>query len=184
MLITVIVVCSVLFALQAIRARQLIISALWLAGTSAILSVLFYMLGAYQVAVIELSVGSGLVTVLFVLAINVAGEEPIPARSIVPGALATAIVSLVIVILGLFVFPMPPAGARTIEPSLTSLLWQARSMDVFVQVVLIFAGVLGLLGLLAEAKAPLKYPAVDELVAKRESELKALDTGSLREETQ
>ena len=51
-------------AFMAFRAKQLIVSALWLAGCSAILSILMYLLGAFVVAVIELSVGAGLVTVL------------------------------------------------------------------------------------------------------------------------
>jgi len=53
----------------------LIASALWLAGVSALVSIMCYLLGAYAVAVIELSVGAGLVTVLFVFAISIAGEE-------------------------------------------------------------------------------------------------------------
>jgi hypothetical protein len=40
--------------------------------------------------------------------------------------------------------------------------------------VLIFAGVLGLLGLLAEAKAPLAYPVAEEVAARRERELEEL----------
>lgn len=183
MLLTILVVGAVLFAFQAIRVKQLIISALWLAGTSAILSVLFYMLGAYQVAVIELSVGAGLVTVLFVFAINVAGEETIPLQPIVPKALAIGLVILIVVLLGLFILPIPPIRPIVIEPSLTLVLWQQRSLDVFVQIVLIFAGVLGLLGLLAEAKAPLKYPVAEEVAARRERELRAMEPGSLRNDT-
>ncbi len=62
-------------AFMAFRTPRLLISALWLAGCSAILSILLYLMGAYQVAVIELSVGAGLVTVLFVFAISIAGDE-------------------------------------------------------------------------------------------------------------
>jgi len=51
---------------QAIRAKRLLAAALWLAGVSAAVATLMYSLGAYEVAVIELSVGAGLVTVLFV----------------------------------------------------------------------------------------------------------------------
>lgn len=66
-----ILVCAIL----AIRSKRLLISAIWLAVTSALVALMFYMLGAVQVAVIELSVGAGLVTVLFVFAINISGEE-------------------------------------------------------------------------------------------------------------
>ena len=52
-----------LLALQAIRAVPLLHSAVWLAAMSAMLAIVFYLLGATYVAVIELSVGAGLVTV-------------------------------------------------------------------------------------------------------------------------
>lgn len=55
-------------------------------------------------------------------------------------------------------------------------------MDVLVQIVLIFSGVLGLLGLLAEAKAPLKYPVAEEVAAKREQELEELYMPNAKEE--
>jgi uncharacterized MnhB-related membrane protein len=71
----IIVVGLLVCAVQAVRVQRLLNSALWLAGASALVALLIYMLGAPEVAVIELSVGAGLVTVLFVFAINIAGEE-------------------------------------------------------------------------------------------------------------
>src|SRR5512135_612443 len=88
-------------AFMAFRAKQLIVSALWLAGCSAILSILMYLLGAFTAAVIELSVGAGLVTVLFVFAISVAGDETIEVRSIIPRPMALIISFVSIVLLGL-----------------------------------------------------------------------------------
>ena len=78
----------VICALGAVRSRRLLVSALWLAGCSAMVAVMMYLLGAREVAVIELSVGAGLVTVLFVFAINIAGEEIKVVRSILPRPLA------------------------------------------------------------------------------------------------
>jgi hypothetical protein len=60
------------------------------------------------------------------------------------------------------------------QTELAQVIWQQRGLDVLVQVVLIFSGVLGLLGLLAEAKAPLAYPVAEEFAAKRERELEEL----------
>ena len=76
-LFSVLSVAMLMCAFMAFRTPRLLISALWLAGCSAILSILLYLMGAYQVAVIELSVGAGLVTVLFVFAISIAGDETI-----------------------------------------------------------------------------------------------------------
>lgn len=84
MLLAALLIAMLAFAAQALRARRLLYSALWLAGASALLATIFYQLGAPEVAVIELSVGAGLVTVLFVFAINVAGEEAYVGPPLVP----------------------------------------------------------------------------------------------------
>ncbi|MCS7221426.1 MAG: hypothetical protein RML36_10455 [Anaerolineae bacterium] len=144
------VIGAVLCAVQAIRAARLLISALWLAGTSALVALILYGMGAHEVAVIELSVGAGLVTVLFVFAINVAGEEAIPMRSLVPQPLAWGLVLLSLFLLAGLAFPWTGTVAPMAELSFAHMLWQARSLDVLVQIALIFAGVLGILGLLAE----------------------------------
>ena len=88
-----IVLGCIICAFFAIRTRRLLISALWLAGCSALTALLLYLLGAPEIAVIELSVGAGLVTVLFVFAINIAGEETLPIRRLIPRPLAWAITS-------------------------------------------------------------------------------------------
>ena len=145
-----ILVCS----FQALRSRRLLTCALWLAVTSAAVSVLMYMLGAAEVAVIELSVGAGLVTVLFVFAINIAGEEPIPTRTLVPRPVAWA---LVIASVGLVTWfgrhALSGARAELVQTErFATVLWNQRGLDLLLQIVLIFAGVLGVLGLLADAK--------------------------------
>lgn len=53
---------------MSLRAKSLLASALWLAGVSARVAALLYDLGAHEVAVVELSVGAGLVTVLLLFA--------------------------------------------------------------------------------------------------------------------
>lgn len=177
-LVAVILVC----ALQAIRAKRLIVSALWLAGTSALLSVLFYLLGAYLVAVIELSVGAGLVTVLFAFAISIAGEEVTGLRSVVPRPVAGILVLAVFVLVGALSMQFAPDQAVRSEPALSSVMWEQRGLDVLVQLMVIFAGVLGLLGLLAEAKAPLQYPVAEEFAEKRERDLDELHRQTQEEE--
>ena len=161
MLELVLAVGAVLCALLAISATRLIVSALWLAGSSACVAILLYSFGAFQVAVIELSVGAGLVTVLFVFAIAIAGEEAMTARTLVPPPLAAALVLSAVLLLAWMDLPLaglqvPPSA----QSSLTIVLWQQRGLDVLVQVVLIFAGVLGALGLLAErVRVPRAVPA-------------------------
>ena len=180
MLIFLLIVVTVVFAFAAIRARMLLTSALWLAGASALVSVVFYLMGAQQVAVIELSVGAGLVTVLFVFAINIAGDDPIDRRLVLPKLLPAGLVLAFGLLLAWYLL-LPPlraglqtAAATATEGPLSDVLWNQRGLDVLVQVVLIFSGVLGFLGLLAEVKPPLEGSAAEEVITKREDELEAL----------
>ncbi len=150
--VAVVTVAAILVcAIFAIRADRLLVSALWLAGTSAAVSLLMYVLGAAEVAVIELSVGAGLVTVLFVFAINIAGDEPIPVRARIPRPIAWAVTLGSLAMLGWLTLPnvgvpLPVPGAERFPTA----LWDRRSVDVLLQVALIFAGVLGVIGLLSE----------------------------------
>ena len=140
-------------AVMSIRVQRLLVSALWLAGTSALVAMLIYLLGAPEIAVIELSVGAGLVTVLFVFAINIAGEEAGVVKAMIPKPLAYGAVALAVVIAGWLCLPTLTVDLP-VSPvlNLATSLWGDRQIDTILQVVLIFAGVLGVLGLLAEGK--------------------------------
>lgn len=145
------VIATVLCAWQALRTKQILTAAIWLACASALVAVLLYALGAPEVAVIELSVGAGLVTVLFVFGITIAGEEETGER---PAVIWTLAASLIIAAMGLVAWFVLPLGEATTavsaEPSFSITLWEMRGLDMLVQVGLIFAGVLGVLGILAE----------------------------------
>lgn len=145
-------------ALQAIRAPRLITAALWLAAVSMQLAVMLFLLGAPDVAVIELSVGAGLVTVLFVFAISVAGELTEDLPTIVPRPLAASLILFVIILLTYFILPAPTPAPAAAEADFATVMWEQRAVDVWLQVALIFAGVLGLLGLLTEELVPVRKP--------------------------
>jgi uncharacterized MnhB-related membrane protein len=152
-----IVAVTLVCAIEALLAERLLVSALWLAGCSAMVALLLYMLGAPEVAVIELSVGAGLVTVLFVFAINIAGDEPqLSNRPIIPMPIATGIIVVALIALGLF--SLPNLNIPFLSPAdntFFSVIWEDRSLDLLLQIVLIFAGVLGILGLLGSGKKDL-----------------------------
>jgi uncharacterized MnhB-related membrane protein len=149
-----IVAGMVICAIQAIRVNRLLISALWLAGCSALVALLMYLIGAPEIAVVELSVGAGLVTVLFVFAINIAGEEALPIQSLIPKPLAWVMVAAAVILLGVLTVPsFLTATGSQVQLGFAEILWQDRSLDLMLQIVLIFAGVLGVIGLLAEDKS-------------------------------
>lgn len=153
-----ILACAVL----AVREKRLLVSALWLALTSALVSWMMYRLGAAEIAAVELSVGAGLVTVLFVFAINIAGDEPIPSESLVPRPLAWVVVALIVLLLGWII--LPALRTETYISAISQqgglltrfreVLWQDRGPDVLLQVVLIFAGVLAVVGLISKDDQP------------------------------
>jgi uncharacterized MnhB-related membrane protein len=148
-----IVVGLLICAIQAVRAPRLLLSALWLAGASALVALMLYILGAPEVAVIELSVGAGLVTVLFVFAINIAGEEALPIQSIVPKPLAWAMTLasiLLLIWMNLDLVGINVNISQALDFQFNQVVWDNRVLDVLLQMVLIFSGVLGVLGLLSD----------------------------------
>jgi len=153
MLYIVLVAGLLVCAYMAIRTGRLLSSALWLAGASALTSIIMYLLGAPEVGVIELSVGAGLVTILFVFAINIAGDEAIEVKALMPWPLALVLVVVAAVML--IFMALPGLGANLPQAQLTGFVrtfWEDRGLDALLQIVLIFAGTLGMLGLLAEAR--------------------------------
>jgi len=144
--------CLIFCAIQAMRASRLLAAALWLAANSALLALTLYLLGAHEVAVIELSVGAGLVTVLFVFAISIAGEETIATSGLVPRSAIWILVAGVVLLLGWLILPANSLRLPATESSFATMLWEQRGLDMMVQIVVIFAGVLGVLVLLAETE--------------------------------
>ncbi len=146
------VVVAITCAYCAMTAKRMLPASLCLAGVSAAVAIMLYMLGAYQVAVIELSVGAGLVTVLLVYAISVVGEDATDPGPIIPRPVAVVLTVVAVVLLARMGFSLADRATTSQVPLLTQSLWQQRVLDVWIQMVLIFAGVLGVLGLLSEGK--------------------------------
>jgi len=144
---------TIVCAIQAVRAARLLVSAIWLAGTSALVALEMYILGAPEIAVIELSVGAGLVTILFVFAINLTGEENFDERRVIPRSLAGILLGVAGALLLYFI--LPEINITTAGPavgSLQTVFWNDRKVDTLLQILMIFSGVLGVMGLLEEEK--------------------------------
>lgn len=173
-MVILLLILAIFCAVQAVRTPDLIGASLWLAGLSALTAVMLYQLGAAETAVIELSVGAGLVTVLLVFAITMVGSgqslPPLFDRRFLLLALAA---TLLLVALTL---PMlqttPPAGNRE---GLSAVLWQSRGVDVLAQIALLFSGVLGTLGLLSVPQDILRQAASRETEARTDTEWPAAE---------
>ena len=141
---------AVICGYRAIAAKRILSATIYLACISALTSVVLYRLGAVQVAVMELSVGAGLVTVLLVYALSVVGDDAMDPSSVIPKPLAFVLVGLTTLLLGWMVFPAVPVYFERGSMTLAVSLWQTRVLDVWIQIALIFSGVMGVLGLLSE----------------------------------
>jgi hypothetical protein len=98
-------------------------------------------------------VSIGLVTVLFVFAINMAGDEALAIRKLIPRPLAWLLMAAAAALLGWMIIPgLPAIGIDKSPLDFAEVLWRDRQLDTLLQVLLIFAGVLGVIGLLAEGK--------------------------------
>jgi len=159
MLTLVLIVSTLLCALLAIRTQQLLHAALWLAGASALTSLVMYSLGLPQAAVIELSVGAGLVFILFVFAISLAPTAARAANALVPAPLAITGVGLVLLLFGELAWPHLASQPAVSVATLGAVLWEDRQLDLLVLIALIFAGALTVAGLLAPEIEPRTAPA-------------------------
>ncbi len=109
----------------------------------------------------ELSVGAGLVTVLFVFAINITGDEMLSDKVLLPRPLAYVAVAITGLMLGWMILPamqlerfsLVLGQQGELAGLLRSVLWHGRSVDTLLQVVLIFAGVLAVLGLIGNGNS-------------------------------
>jgi NADH:ubiquinone oxidoreductase subunit 6 (subunit J) len=140
---------AVVCGLAAIRTARPVIAVLWLAAISACVAGMLALLGAPELAVIELSVGVGLVTVLLIYGIALAQDGARPLRPIVPWRYAALLAALVFILAVTLVLP----AAVTPRPEMTERLavahWSRRGLDVLVQAALIWVGALGVLLVLA-----------------------------------
>ena len=144
----VLLIVTLFCALEAIRAAHLLDAVLWLAVVSALIATMLYTIGAWQIAVIELSVGTGLVTVLMVFAITMVGNER---EAITRRRASMLLVVVSVLILTLLTVPFIPLQEVDAQEPLSDVLWQERGLDLVLQVALIFSGVLGVIDLLGAA---------------------------------
>lgn len=138
------VLLTVWCAFFAIQSSHLLHATLWLAGSGALTAILLYAMGAWTVAIVELSVGTGLVTVLIVFAITMIGNQQ---ESIAVKRFPLAIVLLTLLFVLLFTVPLLSLDLIE-QQTLTQNLWEHRELDMLIQITLIFSGVTDVLGLL------------------------------------
>lgn len=138
-----------IFGILAVMLHSMTKSAIALAAGSAALGVIMYELGFIWAALFEVSVCSGLVTVLFVSAISLSNTrkselekvyEDKKRMSLLPVILIISGVILVIIAMssGISLKPQGPAG--TAGDNLREILWNNRQADIWGQIILMITG--------------------------------------------
>jgi len=165
MVLTIIVLALMLIAaLWTVMTRGLVRAALGLAVTSIILTVLMFMLGAGLAAVFELSVCAGLITVVFVS--TIAMTQPSTKSELLEKTRNRMrrywFLPVIIVVVGAVLawlsigttvsLPTPVAADATSGLDVKQVLWGLRQTDLVGQVIVILAGVFGVIVLFKERK--------------------------------
>ena len=141
--------CMLAFSLLSVVSRKLINSALALATVSVALGVLMYILGAHWAAIFEISVCSGLVTVIFISAVSLSNGDNLaeekasgePSRSKIKlPIILIAIGAVLMVAAGLTNFSIGSPAANASAARFDTVFWETRQADVFGQMVALIAG--------------------------------------------
>lgn len=147
----------VVSAMVCIMIRNLLKASIALAVMSAILSVIMFMLGAHLAAVFELSVCAGLITVVFISAISmtrVRTNEEIAEKEKQRRKRFMALPVLLIVLLTGVLFALWPyldallpytAVADGATETVQEFIWNKRQVDLLGQIIIVLAGVTGVL---------------------------------------
>ena len=151
-LMTILLVLLVLAAVWASMTTLLLRATIALALASALLAVVMYSLGAQVAAVLELSVCAGLISVVFVSVISLTQRRsfkdyverrmsrlsrfwPLP-LVLIGGGIALSFIHTPVQV------ALPVPGA---EGDVRVVLWNLRQLDLFGQILIILAGVVGVL---------------------------------------
>lgn len=151
-IIVLLLVSLVVFAVCAVMIRNLLKAAVALAVTSAALTILLFLMDAYLAAVFELSVCSGLITVVFISTISLtkprSREELMElAKLRIKKYIYLPVILIIAAVMLLFLksnvnmsFEVQPVG---LEPAIEQILWNVRSNDMLGQIIIVLAGVFG-----------------------------------------
>ncbi|MFA5063264.1 MAG: NADH-quinone oxidoreductase subunit J [Candidatus Omnitrophota bacterium] len=146
-------------ALWTVMCRSLLRSAIGLALTSAILTLMIFKMNAPLAAVFELSVCAGLIPVLFISVISL--TQAMTKQEVIEHMKSRLArfwgLPLVIIILGLvlgllsikFKAKLPLSEVET-DPRL--VMWHLRQLDLLGQIIILFTGVFGVVVLFKERK--------------------------------
>jgi NADH-quinone oxidoreductase subunit J len=139
-----------------VMSRSVLKAAIGLSVTSAILTILIFLMGSPLAAVFELSVCTGLITVIFVSTISLA--KPLTHKEIVEMAASRikrywylpVIVAVSGFLLSLTRLKADFVTAPSVPADVRDVMWNMRQLDLFGQILVIIVGAIGVVVLFTE----------------------------------
>lgn len=138
-----------LSAVAAVMSHRLMASAVWLAVTSVSVGALMYLFGAHWAAIFEISVCSGLVTVIFISAISLSNsdERNLPVHGLPQKR--TKYLPMILIFSGaalvfsaaLTKFNLVGTGAAD-TAVFNEIFWNGRQADIWGQIIVLLTGAL------------------------------------------
>lgn len=153
----------IISAVCAVMIRDLLKAAIALAATSAVLAIVLFLLEAPMAAVFELSVCAGLITVVFISAISLTKPATVEekAEKAKERAKRFIILPFILAVTAVALWLAWPAmniqlAVKTVTSTALSVqetLWNTRQTDILGQIIMILAGVFGIVVLFKEREA-------------------------------
>jgi NADH-quinone oxidoreductase subunit J len=146
-------------ALWTVMTRSLLKSTIGLAATSAVITIIMFRLNSPLAAVFELSVCTGLITAVFVSTISLV--KPLTHKEIVKLSKDRVkrfwFLPVIMIVVGVALiylklpadFKMP---VKLEQGDVRNILWNSRQLDIFGQIVVLLAGVFGIVLLFKETR--------------------------------
>jgi multicomponent Na+:H+ antiporter subunit B len=150
LLVVLLLALMALAALGVVFSRDLLYAVISLGLLSVFTSVFFYTLGAPYASIMELSIGAGLITVLFMATISLVEERQLKGERKLKLSFLSVAGLLVTGAVALFIFTALFKGAAAehaavISPGpLPEILWGKRLLDVLGLGIIIFAAAIGI----------------------------------------
>ncbi len=156
-----IVLCLVLMVLAggaAVMFRSMLKSSISLAVASALLAAVLFLMGAYWASIFELSVCSGLITVVFVSAVSLTNTDRCSEVRVREHKARVAVLPAILIFAGaalLFIlfnsdFNIVASATPASFSAFKEALWSLRQADILGQIIVILAGTFAVIVLFKE----------------------------------
>jgi NADH-quinone oxidoreductase subunit J len=165
-ILVILLIGLVVSAVVCVTLSDLLKAAIALAATSAILSVIMFLMGAPLAAVFELSVCAGMITVVFISACSMSRihtreehaqrQKARNRRFLLLPALLAALAVVAFLVLSPHITDASPALSGGSGSGVQAALWGSRQVDLLGQIILILTGVYGVIVFFKEKEADSK----------------------------